>query len=79
MNVTDPWAQKWFDTKDGKNWLSANDFPIPPVYAPQRECTKNDPRPELVLSVNEGDPSFHKIYSPSTVPPMQPQTFNHGS
>jgi hypothetical protein len=55
MNVTDPWAQKWFDTKDGKSWLSANDFPIPPVYAPQRECTKNDPRPELVLSVNEGD------------------------
>ncbi len=55
MNVTDPWAQKWFDTKDGKNWLSANDFPIPPVYAPQRECTKNDPRPELVLSINEGD------------------------
>ena len=55
MNVTDPWAQKWFDTKDGKSWLSANDFPIPPIYVPQRECTKNDPRPELVLSVNEGD------------------------
>ena len=55
MNVTDPWAQKWFDTKDGKSWLSANDFPIPPIYAPQRECTKNDPRPELNLSVNEGD------------------------
>ncbi len=55
MNVTDPWAQKWFDTKNGKSWLSANDFPIPPVYAPQRECTKNDPRPELDLSVNEGD------------------------
>ena len=55
MNVTDSWAQKWFDTKDGKNWLSANDFPIPPIYAPQRECTKNDPRPELNLSVNDGD------------------------
>jgi hypothetical protein len=54
MNVTDPWAQKWFDTKDGKNWLSANDFPSPPVYAPQRECTKNDPHPELDLSVNDG-------------------------
>ena len=55
MNVTDLWAQKWFDTKDGKSWLSANNFPIPPVYAPQRECTKNDSRPELDLSINEGD------------------------
>ena len=63
MNVTDPWAQKWFDTKDGKNWLSANDFPIPPVYTPQRECTKNDPRPELVLSVNEGDIISQNIFT----------------
>jgi 1A family penicillin-binding protein len=55
MNVTDPWARQWFGMNDGRNWLSSNDFPIPPVYAPQRECTKNDPRPELVLSVNEGD------------------------
>ncbi|HUH96516.1 MAG TPA: PBP1A family penicillin-binding protein [Anaerolineales bacterium] len=55
MNVTDPWARQWFGTKDGKSWLSSNGFPIPPVYAPQRECTKNDPRPELDLSVNEGD------------------------
>jgi len=55
MNVTDPWAQMWFDTKDGKSWLSANNFPSPPVYAPQRRCTKNDPRPELDLSINEGD------------------------
>ncbi|HEY9151910.1 MAG TPA: penicillin-binding transpeptidase domain-containing protein, partial [Anaerolineales bacterium] len=54
MNVTDPWAQKWFGTRDGKSWLSANDFPIPPVYAPQRQCTKNDPRPELALSVSDG-------------------------
>ncbi len=54
MNVTDPWAQKWFDTKDGKSWLSANNFPIPPIYAPQRECTKNDPRPELDLSISDG-------------------------
>ncbi len=54
MNVTDPWAQKWFDTKDGKSWLSSNNFPIPPAYAPQRECTKNDPHPELDLSINDG-------------------------
>ena len=55
INVTDPWAQKWFNAKDGKNWLSANDFPSPPVYAPERACTKNDPRPELAMSINEGD------------------------
>ena len=55
MNVTDTWARQWFGTKDGKSWLSSHDFPIPPVYAPQRACTKNDPRPELDLSVNEGD------------------------
>jgi 1A family penicillin-binding protein len=55
INVTDPWAKKWFDTRDGRNWLSANGFPIPPVYAPQDQCTKNDPRAELALSVNDGD------------------------
>jgi 1A family penicillin-binding protein len=55
INVTDPWARKWFETRDGRTWLSNNDFPIPPVYAPERQCTKNDPRPELAMSVNEGD------------------------
>jgi 1A family penicillin-binding protein len=54
INVSDPWARKWFNTKDGKSWLSSNDIPIPPVYAPQRECTKNDPRPKLDLSISEG-------------------------
>ena len=55
INVTDPWAQKWFNTKDGRNSLTANDFPSPPVYAPERACTKNDPRPELAMSINDGD------------------------
>ena len=63
MNVSDPWAKKWFDTKDGKSWLSANDFPIPPVYAPQRECTKNDPHPELDLSVDDGGTISQNILS----------------
>jgi 1A family penicillin-binding protein len=61
MNVTDTWARQWFGTKDGKSWLSANDFPVPPVYAPQRACTKNDSRPELDLSVNEGDIIYNNI------------------
>ncbi len=55
INVTDPWAIKWFGTRDGRTWLSNNNFPVPPVIAPQRECNKNDPRPTLSLSVNEGD------------------------
>lgn len=55
INVSDPWAIKWFNTKDGRNWLSNYNFPVPPVLAPQRECATNDPRPTLALSVNEGD------------------------
>jgi penicillin-binding protein 1C len=55
INVTDPWAMQWFDSKDGRNWLKDNSFPVPPVYAPQRECGENDPHANLNLSVNEGD------------------------
>ncbi len=55
MNVTDPWARQWFDTKDGRNWLDSNGFPDPPVYAPDRACNNNDPQPTLQLNVNEGD------------------------
>ncbi len=55
INVSDPWARKWFGTKDGRNWLNSNGFPVPPVYAPNRECNSNDPHPTLQLNVNEGD------------------------
>jgi membrane carboxypeptidase/penicillin-binding protein PbpC len=55
INVTDPWARKWFATKDGRNWLDDNNFPVPPIYAPERECNGNDPHPTLQLSVNDGD------------------------
>ncbi|MCL5611293.1 MAG: transglycosylase domain-containing protein [Chloroflexi bacterium] len=55
INVTDPFAKDWFGTKDGRNWLDAHDFPSPPIYAPDRQCTKNSPRPIIELSVNEGD------------------------
>jgi len=55
INVTDPFAKDWFGTRDGRNWLDAHDFPSPPVYAPDRQCSKNDPRPTIELSVNEGD------------------------
>ena len=55
INVSDPWARKWFDTKPGRTWLDNNGFPSPPVYAPTRECNNNDPHPTLQLNVNEGD------------------------
>ncbi len=55
INVTDPWAIKWFGTKDGRTWLSGHDFPVPPVIAADHGCTSNDGRPLLNLSVNEGD------------------------
>jgi penicillin-binding protein 1C len=54
INVSDPWAQKWFDTKDGRNWLRDNGFSVPPAYAPGRECRDNDSHPTLDLNVNEG-------------------------
>ncbi len=54
INVIDPWAMQWFDSKDGRNWLKDNSFPVPPVYAPQRECGENDPHANLNLSVNRG-------------------------
>jgi 1A family penicillin-binding protein len=55
LNVTDPFAMDWFNTHDGRSWLNNNDVPYPPVYAPNRECNKNDPHPTLNLSVNEND------------------------
>jgi hypothetical protein len=54
INVTDEWARKWFDTGEGRNWLEENGFPSPPIYAPERECTKDDPRPTLEINVAEG-------------------------
>jgi hypothetical protein len=54
INVSDPWARKWFGSKDGRNWLNSNGFSVPPMDAPGRECNSNDPRPTLQLNVNEG-------------------------
>jgi hypothetical protein len=55
INVTDPWARKWFSTRDGRNWLDSHGFPSPPIYAPDRECKASDARPRLDLSVHDGD------------------------
>ncbi|MDP1546989.1 MAG: transglycosylase domain-containing protein, partial [Anaerolineales bacterium] len=54
LNVTDPWARKWFETRDGRAWLSSNDLPEEPYYAPERDCRAGDPQPEIELSLNDG-------------------------
>lgn len=56
MRVDDPWARKWLKTKSGKAWLQDNGFPKKVLFAPNRECNKNDPQPKLRftnLSENE--------------------------
>ncbi|MCP4143458.1 MAG: hypothetical protein GY755_24760 [Chloroflexi bacterium] len=56
MRVEDAWARKWLDTKAGKNWLEAHDFPRQVNFAPKRECNKNDPQPDLRFTdLEEGD------------------------
>ncbi|RME91025.1 MAG: penicillin-binding protein [Anaerolineae bacterium] len=55
MRVDDPWARKWLKTKDGKRWLEEHGFPKNVRFAPERECTRNDPRPDLEFTnLSEG-------------------------
>ncbi len=54
VNVSDASARAWLETKDGRSWLKDNGFPFPPVYAPQRECTANDPQATLEINVDDG-------------------------
>jgi penicillin-binding protein 1C len=48
LNVTDQWAKKWIK-KDpqGKSWVEGIGFPKPVVFTPSRECTAEDPHPNL--------------------------------
>jgi hypothetical protein len=50
IRVDDPWARKWLETNQGKNWLESNDMPRNPTFIPERECTANDPHPILEFS-----------------------------
>lgn len=54
INVRDKWAREWFETGDGRNWLEENGFESPPVYAPERECRRDDPQATLKINVEEG-------------------------
>jgi membrane peptidoglycan carboxypeptidase len=56
MNVSDPWARKWLRGSDGRAWLDANGFPERPFFAPERECSNDDPRPILEFaSLHDND------------------------
>jgi 1A family penicillin-binding protein len=54
MNVKDPWARKWFETRDGRAWLDSNGLPEEPIYAPERECRASDPQPQIALNLSDG-------------------------
>jgi len=56
MNVKDVWGRKWLRSSDGKAWLNDHEFPERPFFAPERECSADDPRPILEFSnLNEND------------------------
>lgn len=47
MNVSDKSARQWLRSPDGRAWLEANDMPRNPFFAPDRECSGEDPSPIL--------------------------------
>ncbi|NWF63137.1 MAG: transglycosylase domain-containing protein [Chloroflexi bacterium] len=55
INVKDPWALKWFETGDGKAWLADHGLDENPDIAPERECQKDDPQPEIEFALNGGE------------------------
>ncbi len=54
MNVTDPWARKWLESRQGRDWLERNGLPTEFRYAPERECREGDPQPIIEISLNDG-------------------------
>jgi membrane peptidoglycan carboxypeptidase len=57
IRVDDPWGRKWLETAQGRAWLESNDLPSNEVvFAPERECTADDPHPILEFSnFKDGD------------------------
>ena len=47
MNVQDPFARRWLRSGAGREWLDQNGLPENPFFAPERECSADDPRPIL--------------------------------
>jgi len=57
LNVTDEWARKWIrDEPEGQNWAREIGFSEKFQFSPERECTSEDPRPDLVFTdLNDND------------------------
>jgi membrane peptidoglycan carboxypeptidase len=50
-NVTDEWAQRWLrDEPEGRSWANNLGFSSPLVFAPERACRADDPRPIITLT-----------------------------
>jgi len=48
LNVTDPWAKRWIKKNPaGQAWAKAMGFKKKIVFAPNRECTADDPQVQL--------------------------------
>lgn len=54
MNVKDPWALKWFETGDGKAWLSDHGLDEDLDIVPDRKCEEGDPQPKIEISLSDG-------------------------
>ena len=50
MNVKDEWGRKWLRSEPGREWLESHGMPRNPFFAPDRECSTDDPRPILEFS-----------------------------
>jgi len=55
LNVTDKWARNWLGTEDGKFWLEDHGLPRNPYYAPERECSADDPQPVIEIELQDGE------------------------
>ena len=49
-NVQDKWGRKWLRSDVGRDWLESHGMPRNPFFAPDRECSADDPRPILEFS-----------------------------
>ena len=50
INVQDKWAKKWVvENPQGRAWSEEMGFPDPVIFAPERECRADDPRPVLAF------------------------------
>ena len=55
LNVSDKWARAWLETGAGRDWLEKHDLPVKPRFAPERECSANDPQPIIEIKLNDGE------------------------